>query len=156
MSNLNEILIKIRNIKPQLIKKYKIGKIGVFGSYVRNEQTSDSDVDILVEFSEPIGLDFVNLAEELESELKEIVRPLSPGSVFLFYTDGLTEAMNGKGVQFGEEAVSDVVKTRRNLPASALQQMILTAVEEFRGPAEQHDDLTMVLVKGISRRKKPR
>ena len=73
MSNLNEILIKIRNIKPQLIKKYKIGKIGVFGSYVRNEQTSDSDVDILVEFSEPIGLDFVNLAEELESELKEKV-----------------------------------------------------------------------------------
>lgn len=82
-----------------------------------------------------------------ESELKEIVKPLTNESIFVFYTDGLTEAMNPQGVQFGEDAVSEIVKRRRALPASALQQTIITAVEEFRGACEQHDDLTMVVVK---------
>lgn len=91
-----------------------------------------------------------------ESELREIVKPLTPDSLFLFYTDGLTEAMNGNGSQFGEDAVADLVKTRRNLPASALQKTILTAVEEFRGPSEQHDDLTMVVVKGAPQPRKRR
>jgi len=91
-----------------------------------------------------------------ESELREIVRPLTPDSLFLFYTDGLTEAMNGKGAQFGEDAVADLVKARRTLPASALQRTIITAVEEFRGSSEQHDDLTMVVVKGATRSKNRR
>ena len=84
-----------------------------------------------------------------ESELREVVRPLTPDGLFLFYTDGLTEAMNVQGVQFGEESVSQLVKDKRGLSAPALQHTILTAVEEFRGEAERHDDLTMVVVKGI-------
>jgi len=73
MSNLTDIISKIRVAKPHLAKKYNINKIGIFGSYVKNEQRQGSDVDILVEFSEPIGLDFVNLAEELENILNEKV-----------------------------------------------------------------------------------
>lgn len=67
MTSLNQILSVISANKNSLRHKYKISKIGVFGSYCRNEATNDSDVDILVEFSEPIGLDFVLLAEELEN-----------------------------------------------------------------------------------------
>ncbi|MDI6779516.1 MAG: nucleotidyltransferase domain-containing protein [Bacteroidota bacterium] len=37
-------------------KKYKVKKMGIFGSYSRGEQVKDSDIDILVEFEEPIGL----------------------------------------------------------------------------------------------------
>lgn len=73
MSNLNEIILKIKNAKPYLVERYKIDSIGVFGSYVRNEQLPNSDIDILVEFSKPIGLDFVTLADELESLLNEKV-----------------------------------------------------------------------------------
>ena len=51
-------------------EKFKVERIGIFGSYVRNEQREDSDVDILVEFGEPVGLEFVHLAELLESILE--------------------------------------------------------------------------------------
>jgi predicted nucleotidyltransferase len=42
--------------KGELRKKFKVKTIGVFGSYVRGEQKRGSDVDVLVEFEEPIGL----------------------------------------------------------------------------------------------------
>ena len=73
MPNLSEIISKIKKAKPSLAERYKVSKIGVFGSYVKNQQTPESDVDIIVEFSEPIGLDFVKLANELEEILDEKV-----------------------------------------------------------------------------------
>jgi predicted nucleotidyltransferase len=42
--------------KAELRKKFKVKTIGVFGSYVRSEQKRGSDVDVLVEFDEPVGL----------------------------------------------------------------------------------------------------
>lgn len=69
MKTLNEIKTIVKKYKPQLSEKYKIKKIGIFGSYVRNEQKDNSDVDILVEFNEPIGLEFVDLAEFFENIL---------------------------------------------------------------------------------------
>jgi predicted nucleotidyltransferase len=77
MSTLNDIILKLKELKPAIIDKYKLSRIGVFGSYVRNEQSPASDVDILVEFSEPIGLDFVTLADELETALNEKVDLIS-------------------------------------------------------------------------------
>lgn len=70
MLNRSEIEIKIRNLKPILSDKYSVVRIGYFGSYSRNEQTEDSDIDILVEFGKPIGWDFFDLQEMLENELK--------------------------------------------------------------------------------------
>jgi len=52
--------------KAELRKKFKVKTIGVFGSYVRGEQKRGSDVDVLVEFEEPIGLfEFMDLEEYL-------------------------------------------------------------------------------------------
>jgi uncharacterized protein len=59
--------------KPYLEKKYNVSRIGIFGSYARGESGADSDIDILVEFSSPIGLDFVTLADELENMLRHKV-----------------------------------------------------------------------------------
>jgi uncharacterized protein len=53
--------------KDILAEEYHVSRIGLFGSYVRNEQTEKSDVDILVEFSRPLGLKFVSLKFYLES-----------------------------------------------------------------------------------------
>ncbi|MCK6612170.1 MAG: nucleotidyltransferase domain-containing protein [Bacteroidia bacterium] len=47
--------------------------IAIFGSYARNQQTPDSDIDILVEFNKPIGMEFIDLAEELEKILSQKV-----------------------------------------------------------------------------------
>jgi uncharacterized protein len=63
---INEILNKY---KSELADKYKIKEIGIFGSYARGEQRKTSDLDVLVEFTEPIGWEFVDLKEYLESIL---------------------------------------------------------------------------------------
>lgn len=82
-----------------------------------------------------------------DNELEEVVLPLKPQSIFFFYTDGLTEAMNRQGKEFGEETVSKIVKEKRSLGAEQLQKVVITAAEEFQGDAEQHDDVTVVVVK---------
>ena len=82
-----------------------------------------------------------------EEELQEIRKPLSNHGIFVFYSDGLTEAMDKQQNQFGEETVHDIVESRRSLPAMELQKSILSSVENFRGGAEPHDDLTLVVVK---------
>lgn len=60
---------KLKELKPLLRKKFKVSRIGIFGSFARNSQTEDSDIDILVEFYRPIGLQFFDLREYLEKEL---------------------------------------------------------------------------------------
>ncbi len=82
-----------------------------------------------------------------EQELEEVRQPLNNNSIFVFYSDGLTEAMNEGMSQFGEDAVFDIVKQRRGQGALELQRTILKSVEDFRGSAEQNDDLTVVVVK---------
>ena len=82
-----------------------------------------------------------------EDAIEEVRIPIKPDSLFLFYTDGITEAMNGEKQQLGEEAIIDLLKVKRHLSAENIQRAILTKVEKFRGSAEQHDDVTMVVVK---------
>jgi len=82
-----------------------------------------------------------------ESELEEIRRPLQPGSLFVFYSDGLTEAMNGDQAEFGEANVFRIVRAGRELPARELQQSIIRETQQFQGDAEQHDDMTVVVVR---------
>jgi len=67
---LSEIKEVLEKHKAELANKYHVSQIGVFGSYVRNEQTSQSDVDILVDFSAPISLfEFIDMEEELSNLL---------------------------------------------------------------------------------------
>ena len=73
MSELEEIKEKLKEHKPKLEEKYNISEIGIFGSYVRDNHDEYSDVDILVEFSEPIGWEIVDLKEELEELLNKSV-----------------------------------------------------------------------------------
>ena len=54
----------------ELHSNYAVSKIGIFGSYVRNEQTAQSDIDILVQFSKPVG--FVAFMQ-LEQRLQELL-----------------------------------------------------------------------------------
>lgn len=65
-----EIEQKIRELKPILSQKYFVDKIGYFGSFSRNEQRNDSDIDILISLRKPIGWEFFDLQELLEKELK--------------------------------------------------------------------------------------
>lgn len=52
---------KLNEIKPILADKFNVSRIGYFGSYVNGQQTGKSDLDLLVEFSKPVGWEFFTL-----------------------------------------------------------------------------------------------
>jgi len=67
MTTLQEIKSKLSSHKDRLYKDYPIKSMAIFGSYSRKEQKDTSDLDILVEFSDKIGVRFIDLADELET-----------------------------------------------------------------------------------------
>ena len=66
MYTLQAILHKLNSYKPALQRKYPVARVGVFGSYARNEASEKSDIDIVVDIMEPMGLNFVSMADEIE------------------------------------------------------------------------------------------
>ena len=67
---IEEKLKRLKELKTEIKKNYFIKKIGVFGSYIRKEEKSESDLDILVEFSKPIDIfKFMELERFLSEEL---------------------------------------------------------------------------------------
>jgi predicted nucleotidyltransferase len=69
MQSREDILDQLRAIKPALQQDFPLQRLALFGSWARNEQSENSDVDILVEVDPSIGLRFVTLAERLEAAL---------------------------------------------------------------------------------------
>ena len=70
MLKLNEIKQFLVNYKPIIKEKYQITELGIFGSYVRGEQTEESDLDVLIDYSDvPSLLDIVDLEFYLSDRL---------------------------------------------------------------------------------------
>ncbi len=67
MLHQKEILNSLNSIKPKLVSDYKIQRIGLYGSFAKNLQKKDSDIDILIEMGKPLGWNFFDLKLELES-----------------------------------------------------------------------------------------
>jgi serine phosphatase RsbU (regulator of sigma subunit) len=99
-----------------------------------------------------IGLG-MDRGERFEEVLEEAVVPLVTGDVFVFFTDGLSEAMNTSAELFGERRLRDVVEATESLgthegdDTNDMKERILAAVRDFVGEAAQHDDMTMVILK---------
>jgi hypothetical protein len=65
-----DILASLKNLKREVAKEYSVKTIGVFGSVARNEQTGQSDIDLLVEFSKPVSfVTFIRLENFLSERL---------------------------------------------------------------------------------------
>ena len=69
-----------------------------------------------------------------------------PGDKVIFYTDGIVEAMNEKEEMFGFERLLEMVRSAKSMNAESLLKEILDKVNEFAGEAEQHDDLTVIVL----------
>jgi predicted nucleotidyltransferase len=82
--NVKQIL---ERLKPQLVEKYPIASIGLFGSVVRDDFSIDSDIDIIVDFNDKIGIEFITLADELERSLNHKVDLVSRGGIKQKYFD---------------------------------------------------------------------
>ena len=65
MGTLSDILEVLRRERARLFSKYGLKSMAVFGSATRDDFRPDSDVDIMVEFERPIGMEFFDLQEEL-------------------------------------------------------------------------------------------
>jgi predicted nucleotidyltransferase len=72
---------KLKEHKPILEERYSVKRIGVFGSYVRDEQNEKSDVDIIVEFTKPVGFQFIDLKLYLEEILNKKVDLVTPNAL---------------------------------------------------------------------------
>jgi sigma-B regulation protein RsbU (phosphoserine phosphatase) len=75
---------------------------------------------------------------------------LSPGDLVVLYTDGISEAMNSEGEQFGETRVCDLIAALpRELSARVVAERLLQAVHEFLGPVEPQDDVTLLVIRAL-------
>jgi sigma-B regulation protein RsbU (phosphoserine phosphatase) len=100
----------------------------------------------------PAGLGLgIDAGARFEEILEEAEVPLHSGDLFLFFTDGLSEAMNVRAELFGERRLRDVIESAdgQGGDESALKDHILAEIRAFVGEAAQHDDMTMVILKVV-------
>ena len=69
MERLLTIRESLKALKPELTSKFHVSSLGLFGSVVRDDFKSDSDIDIIVDFSLPVGVEFIDLANYIEKKL---------------------------------------------------------------------------------------
>lgn len=81
MTQLTQIKQILTQLKPELTQKYFVNSIGLFGSVVRDDFTDKSDIDIIVDFTKPIGIEFIDLADYIESKLRKKVDLVSKNGV---------------------------------------------------------------------------
>ena len=81
MKSIDELKEIIAQNQATLEQKYKVKSLAFFGSFVRGDQTEDSDIDVMVEFREPVGLLFIHLADYLEEILDMKVDLVTPEAI---------------------------------------------------------------------------
>lgn len=81
IKNIEELKNTVNLHKYELEEKFKVKSLAFFGSYVRGDQTKESDIDILVEFKEPVGFLFMHLADFLENLLGAKVDLITPDAI---------------------------------------------------------------------------
>lgn len=79
--------------------------------------------------------------------LQSVSISLKEGDLVVLYTDGITEAMNSEGEEFGMERLSDVLNTYRDCTAVEIIERIKAAISEFAGETPQSDDITLILIR---------
>lgn len=87
MTSLSKIQKTLSSHKAEFSDRFRVKTLAVFGSYARNEQRKDSDVDILVEFSAPVGIEFIDLGNYLERILNLRVDLVSRNGIKPKYFD---------------------------------------------------------------------
>ena len=81
---ISDVIKILRKEQPFLKKEFGVKRIAIFGSFAKGTQSAQSDVDILIEFSKPIGLQFIRLTEYLDKKLgrkTDILTPIGVESI---------------------------------------------------------------------------
>ena len=80
-------------------------------------------------------------------EFFDLESALNSGDIFVFYSDGISEAKNSKRQDYDTDRLSEVVSQARGKTANDIQGVILGDIQRFVGRAPQHDDMTLIVVK---------
>jgi sigma-B regulation protein RsbU (phosphoserine phosphatase) len=83
--------------------------------------------------------------EDIELEDRQIM--IDPGDVLVFYTDGISEALDARGGVFGVDRVSDALRRSSGTRAEDVLNEIVSRIETFVGDTPQSDDLTLFVVR---------
>ncbi len=147
------VLLSINTIlhQRQLEEYYATLCYAVFDLKRRNITLSNSGLPYPVRCSTEgcgqIELPGVPLGSFFGSTYDEIALPLHKGDVFVFCTDGIFEAMDREGREFGAARLVEQVGAARELTARGIVDKIVAAVEHFRDGMPPNDDMTVVAVK---------
>jgi len=115
--------------------------------YMPGESSPVKGAQILIPNGMVLGLRIEGVEEKFSELLEEEQVRLYPGDIICLYTDGITEAMNPESDLFGDERLSGIVEEHGHLDSNELRERILREIEAFVGAADQHDDMTMILMK---------
>ncbi len=115
--------------------------------YMRSGGLPAGPVQVLVPSGMVVGLRIPGAHEKFIELLEEETVDLKNGDVIVLYTDGISEAMNGDADLFGDARLSRIVEEHGHLESDELRERILREIESFVGTADQHDDMTMILMK---------
>jgi serine phosphatase RsbU (regulator of sigma subunit) len=105
------------------------------------------NIQVLTPSGLVVGLRIPGAQEKFDELLEESRLDLHEGDVFVFYTDGISEAMNRESDLFGDSRLGQLVAEHGHLETGELRERILREIESFVDGADQHDDMTMILVK---------
>ena len=105
---------------------------------------SEGTIDMLHPKGLAVGLE---KGDKFDTLLEEQTIGIAKGDIFNFYTDGITESMNKKHEEWGEEKLLETVEEYSHLSAEEVLNVVKTRLEKFTGKTEQFDDQTMVIVK---------
>jgi sigma-B regulation protein RsbU (phosphoserine phosphatase) len=83
----------------------------------------------------------------VEASYQQCVLTMEPGDVLIGYTDGISEAMNSKDEEWGEDRMIAKAASCLHLSAQQILDCLLDAADKFASGAPQHDDMTLVLMK---------
>jgi sigma-B regulation protein RsbU (phosphoserine phosphatase) len=96
--------------------------------------------------TEPLGM-FVGFEPDITRHIGEARIRLEPGEVMVLYTDGVTEAVNQRGQEFGLPRLCEQVRKNHRLSSAQILENVLSELYAFIGTARVHDDVSLMVIK---------
>lgn len=87
--NRDSILAELRQLKPELSRRYGVNRIALFGSFAHGKASQNSDIDIVIELSDPDLFALVHIKEELETDFQ---RPVD----IIAYSNSMNNFLKGR------------------------------------------------------------
>jgi serine phosphatase RsbU (regulator of sigma subunit) len=99
-----------------------------------------------VQDTEPLGM-FVGFEPDITRFIGEQRIRLEPGELMVLYTDGVTDAVNRKGEEFGLRRLCGLVQNNSRLASGQILENLLSELYAFIGEARVHDDISLMVIK---------